>query len=85
MYQLTMGDDHVAVFSTQHKGRVEVRGRPNYATDHRADDPLHTFLDSLDPPTVSQLFADGAASPNPHNPRAACSFVALAKLFADNP
>jgi hypothetical protein len=85
MYHLTMGHDYVSVTSTQHRGRVEVRGRPDYATDHRADDPLHQFLDSLDPPTVSQLFADGKASPNPKNSRADCSFVALAQLFRDNP
>lgn len=85
MFKLTMGDDHVVVYSTQHKGRIEVRGRPHYATDHHADDPLHSFLDSLDPPTVSQLFADGQASPNPKNSRADCSFVALNRLFADNP
>lgn len=63
--------------------RVEVRGAPNYATDWQPGDPLHEFLDRLDPATVSVIFSYDVAVLNPNNPRAAPSFAACDRLFQE--
>jgi hypothetical protein len=84
-FSIQMFDDFVAVFNTAARGHVQVRGKPNYATDWDASDPLHQFLDSLDPMVVSMLFANGHATVNPNNQRSTPSVVACGKLFQDNP
>lgn len=65
--------------------RIEVRGAPDYERAHDPADPLHAFLDRLDPHTVSTLFAGDEMTLNPRNPRHAPSFAACATLFAETP
>ena len=84
-FAVQMFDDFVAVFNSTARGHVQVRGKPNYATDWDSSDPLHKFLDSLDPMIVSMLFASGYATINPNNARSAPSVIACGKLFLDNP
>jgi hypothetical protein len=60
---------------------IEVRGKPGYETNHDDSDPLHAFLDALDPTTVSMLFAGDVATLNPRNPRHAPSFEACDRLY----
>lgn len=62
--------------------RVEVRGAPNYATDgYDPADPLHAFLDSLDPASVAVVMTYAPYLLNPANPRTLPSIAACVALF----
>jgi hypothetical protein len=74
---------HEGAVSVRHGGElIEVRGKPRYEVDHDPHDPLHQFLDSLDPATVSHLFAAEDVPLNPNNPRTGPSILACRALFS---
>ncbi len=79
-YTIKLLEDVAIVSNGKH--RIEVRGKGNYAIDHTPNDPLHKFLDKLDPATVSKLF-DGTDPVflNPKNPRTIKSIEVCRELF----
>lgn len=85
IFTLKLHDNNsvLTVHSNKQKGWVEIRGKSSYETRHKPHDPLHRFLDKLDPATVSTLFADDEVTLNPKNPRSAVSIEAVQKLMLD--
>lgn len=64
---------------------VEVRGAPDYTRRYDPADPLHQFLDSLDPPSACVVLTYVEYTINAKNPRSQDALVACEALFAANP
>jgi hypothetical protein len=79
--RLLQTEDVLIVRRDRDDARVEVRGKPNYTVDYDAADPLHAFLDALDPASVSALFTYQSHSLNPRNTRHDPSRAACVALF----
>lgn len=78
---MSRAEDRV-VIQRRDKGRVEVRGKPNYATHgYDAADPLHQFLDGLDPATVSALHTFELVRLNPQSSRTWPTFDMCDAIF----
>lgn len=76
-------DDRVVVVRRD-KARVDIRGKPGYQIDgHDAADPLHKFLDAIDPTTVSALFTYELVRLNPTNSRHWPTFTVCDALFEE--
>ena len=76
-------DDRVVIMRRD-KARVEVRGKPHYATHgHDANDTLHQFLDAIDPATVSSLFTYELVRLNPTSSRSWPTFDVCDTLFQE--
>lgn len=61
--------DVLKIKSSRQPSWVEIRGKSNYEITHDPNDPLHSFLDKLDAPTVAALMAGDTKFLNPNNPR----------------
>jgi len=73
------------VVDTRGKGRVEVRGKRGYESgEYDKKDKLHKFLDKLDEPTVTKLFADDEVVLNPNNIRTAPAIKAVKDLMNED-
>lgn len=86
-YTLQMLDDTtLAVKDTSQKSHVQVRGAPDYTTHgYDSSDPLHSFLDRLDPGTCSAVLTYVSVTLSPANKRAGPSFDACKELMKTNP
>jgi ribosomal protein S18 acetylase RimI-like enzyme len=63
-------EDVLKVTSNKTDKWIEIRGKPHYETHgHDENDPLHKFLDKLDPATVAALMAGDVKFLNPNNSR----------------
>ena len=80
MISLNMLDDVTLLVKIGNRPGIQVRGDAPY-WKYNPCDPLHKFLDSLDPATVSTLMADFPTILNPKNPRSKKSFDAC--IFLD--
>lgn len=82
-FTLQMLDDQtMAVQRHGETSHVQVRGAPRYVAEgYNAADPLHAFLDSLDPGTVSAVLTYVPVVLNPYNRRAVPTFAACEKLL----
>ena len=79
-------EDHRSVFvrDSSEKSFVRIDGNSCFATDHNKSDPMHQFLDTLDPATVSKMFDGSVVFLNPNNPRTTPSIKAVAKVLNEN-
>lgn len=78
---IVMPDDlTVRVYGPEVGNAIEVRGHHPYGVHHRPGDPMHRFLDSLDPATVSMLMAGDDVYINPRNSRRASTIAAVIAL-----
>lgn len=85
-YTLELQDDRtvLVVRTNLSKKWIEIRGKRGYETkSYDSKDPLHKFLDTLDPATVSNLFAGETISINPKNKRSKPSIEAIQKLMKE--